>query len=316
MKTSLQTQKKQTQPRNDYKVKVYNYPCKITAPCAVALGRFDGVHLAHTAVIKAAVQKEAECLTPAVFTFCDNPNKATPMLLSTEEEKQSLIEACGIKVLVNATFESVRNLSAEEFVTLVLKDSLNAKVVFCGYNYRFAKGAEADVNTLRALCEKAGIQVTCVDEYVCGTTTVSSTAVRQLLSHGDTASAKKLLGRNYTLKGKVIHGNAIGRTIETPTLNLDVAKDKLLPRFGVYAAKAHIDETSFDCVANIGLKPTVGTEEPTVEVYLIDTSGDFYGKEVRLELVSFIRDEQKFKNLSELKKAIAEDIKTAKSILK
>lgn len=297
-------------------MKVYNYPCRASEPCAVALGRFDGVHLAHTAVIKSTVQKESEGLTPAVFTFCDNPNKATPMLLSTEEEKQSLIDSCGIKILVNATFDSVRNLSAEEFVSLVLKDSLNAKAVFCGYNYRFAKGAEADVNTLRTLCEKEGIPVTCVDEYICGDTTVSSTAIRKLLSEGNVLRAKELLGRSYTLKGKVIHGNAIGRTIETPTLNLDVAKDKLLPRFGVYATRAHIGEKTFDCVTNIGLKPTVGSDTPTVEVYLLDTKGDFYEKEVTLELVSFIRDEQKFENLSELKEAIAEDVKKAKAILK
>ncbi|MBQ2943324.1 MAG: bifunctional riboflavin kinase/FAD synthetase [Ruminococcus sp.] len=296
-------------------MKVYNYPCVLTSPTAVALGRFDGVHLAHTAVIKSAVQKE-EGLTSAVFTFCDNPNKEASQVLCTEEEKQRLIEECGIQVLINATFESVRNLSAEEFVSLVLKKSLNAKAVFCGYNYRFAKGASADVNTLKALCEKEGIQVTCVNEYVCDNTTVSSTAIRNLLSEGDVSRAKKLLGRSYTLEGRVVHGNAIGRTIETPTLNLDVSKNKLLPRFGVYAALAHIGENTHKAVANIGLKPTVGSDSPTVEVYLLDANGDFYEKEVTLELVAFIRSEQKFENLDKLKEAIAIDTDKAKQLLK
>ncbi len=296
-------------------MKVYNYPCVLTSPTAVALGRFDGVHLAHTAVIKSAVQKE-EGLTSAVFTFCDNPNKEASQVLCTEEEKQRLIEECGIQVLINATFESVRNLSAEEFVSLVLKKSLNAKAVFCGYNYRFAKGASADVNTLKALCEKEGIQVTCVNEYVCDNTTVSSTAIRTLLSEGDVSRAKKLLGRSYTLEGRVVHGNAIGRTIETPTLNLDVSKNKLLPRFGVYAALAHIGENTHKAVANIGLKPTVGSDSPTVEVYLLDANGDFYEKEVTLELVAFIRSEQKFENLDKLKEAIAIDTDKAKQLLK
>lgn len=296
-------------------MKVYNYPCVLTSPTAVALGRFDGVHLAHTAVIKSAVQKE-EGLTSAVFTFCDNPNKEASQVLCTEEEKQRLIEECGIQVLINATFESVRNLSAEEFVSLVLKKSLNAKAVFCGYNYRFAKGASADVNTLKALCEKEGIQVTCVNEYVCDNTTVSSTAIRNLLSEGDLSRAKKLLGRSYTLEGRVVHGNAIGRTIETPTLNLDVSKNKLLPRFGVYAALAHIGENTHKAVANIGLKPTVGSDSPTVEVYLLDANGDFYEKEVTLELVAFIRSEQKFENLNELKEAIAIDTDKARQLLK
>lgn len=296
-------------------MKVYNYPCVLTSPTAVALGRFDGVHLAHTAVIKSAVQKE-EGLTSAVFTFCDNPNKEASQVLCTEEEKQRLIEECGIQVLINATFESVRNLSAEDFVSLVLKKSLNAKAVFCGYNYRFAKGASADVNTLKALCKKEGIQVTCVNEYVCDNTTVSSTAIRTLLSEGDVSRAKKLLGRSYTLEGRVVHGNAIGRTIETPTLNLDVSKNKLLPRFGVYAALAHIGENTHKAVANIGLKPTVGSDSPTVEVYLLDANGDFYEKEVTLELVAFIRSEQKFENLDKLKEAIAIDTDKAKQLLK
>ncbi len=296
-------------------MKVYNYPCTLSFPTAVALGRFDGVHLAHREVIRCAVMKKPECLTPAVFTFCDNPNKTPDCVLSTEEEKQKLFEDCGINVVVNATFSSVRNLSAEEFVSLVLKKSLNAKAVFCGYNYRFGKGACADADTLRTLCEKEGITVSCVDEYTADNISVSSTQIRSLLSEGDVARAKKLLGRSYSLKGRVVHGNGIGRTIETPTLNLDVPKEKLLPRFGVYATVAHIGELSYKSVTNIGLKPTVGSEKPTVEVYLLDATGDFYEKEVALELVSFIRPEQKFEDLSNLKSAIAEDIKKAESIL-
>lgn len=302
--------------RNDYKVKVYNYPCKLSTPTAVALGRFDGVHLAHQTVISGAVSEKSKGLVPVVFTFCDNPNKKTSCLLSTEEEKRQLIEKCGTEIIVNATFDSVRNFSAVEFVTLVLKDSLNAKAVFCGYNYRFGKGAAADVHTLRTLCEKEGIEVTCVEEFVTDHTTVSSTEIRRLLSTGDVTTAKKLLGRAYTLSGQVVHGNAIGRTIDTPTLNIAVSPEKLLPRFGVYACYALIDGKPHKAVANIGLKPTVGSESPTVEAFLLDTQGDFYEKGVTLELVSFIRAEQKFDSLIQLKEAIDKDIAEAKEALK
>ncbi len=297
-------------------MKIYTYPCKLTDPTAVALGRFDGVHLAHQAVIRAAVKETANGLVPAVFTFCDNPNKKSSCVLLAQEEKIEQIENCGAKILINATFDSVRKLSAQEFVTLVLKDALNAKAVFCGYNYRFGKGAEADVSTLQTLCEKEGIKVICVEEYVTDGTTVSSTEIRSLLSDGDVARAKKLLGRAYRLQGQVIHGNAIGRTIDTPTLNIDVAEEKLLPKFGVYACYAIIDSKNYKAVANIGLKPTVGSDTPTVEAFLLDTQGDFYGKAVTLELVSFIRPEEKFESLTQLREAIDKDIEKTKEALK
>ncbi|MBQ7999890.1 MAG: bifunctional riboflavin kinase/FAD synthetase [Ruminococcus sp.] len=297
-------------------MKVHNYPCKLSSPTAVALGRFDGVHLAHKAVISAAVSEKSKGLVPAVFTFCDNPNKKASFLLATEEEKRQLIKNCGTEIMINATFDSVCNLSAQEFVTLVLKDALGAKAVFCGYNYRFGKGASADAHTLQTLCEKEGIEVTCVEEFVTEDITVSSTEIRSLLSAGDVTKAKRLLGRAYTLSGQVVHGNAIGRTIDTPTLNVAVSPEKLLPKFGVYACYALIDGKAHKSVANIGLKPTVGSESPTVEAFLLDTQGDFYEKCVTLELVSFIRPEQKFDSLIQLREAIDKDIEKAKEALK
>lgn len=292
---------------------ILTYPCKLQKATAVALGRFDGVHLAHQKVIENSKQ---ENLVSTVFTFCDNPGKADLRLITTEKEKQALMENCGVRILVNTTFQSVRNMTAEEFVRDVLVSSLNAKVVTCGYNYRFAKGASADVNTLRTLCEKYNISLICSDELTVENTSVSSTAIRKLLSQGNISLVQKLLGRSYTLSGNIIHGNAIGRTINTPTLNIDVDQNKLLPLFGVYATKAHIDGKVFDSVTNIGIKPTVGSEKPTVETYLLNLCGDFYGDFCTIELVDFIREEAKFSALSALKEQIAKDIEKAKQILK
>lgn len=291
-------------------MKILTYPCKLSSPTAVALGRFDGVHLAHKEVICAA-SKFSSDLTPAVFTFCDNPNKSSPYLLTTEEEKRRLIADCGTEILVNATFDSVRNMSAEEFFDLVLCRDLNAKAVFCGYNYRFGKGASADSQTLKKLCEERGICFTCIDEVE----GFSSTAVRNLLSQGNVRDAAEILGRNYTLKGDVIHGNALGRTIDTPTLNIRVAKEKFLPLYGVYATIATIEGRAYKSVTNIGFKPTVGSDEPTIETFLLNITGDFYDKEVCLELVEFIRPEQKFSSLEELHKTIESDVESAIRIL-
>lgn len=296
-------------------MKIYNYPCKLNTPAAVALGRFDGIHLAHRQVICQAAEKKHLGLTPVVFTFCDNPNKQNTPLLTTEEEKRILIEQCGTEIMVNAVFDSVRNLSPEDFVSVVLKEALKAEAVFCGYNYRFGKNACADAETLKSLCSKEGIQVTCVEEYIAEGCAVSSTRIRNLLSKGSVAEAALLLGRPYSLSGRVIHGNAIGRTIDTPTLNISVSADKFLPCFGVYACYVYIDNTRYPAVANIGMKPTVGSDTPTVEAFLLNTTGDFYNRQVTLELISFIRCEQKFESLADLKTAISLDIEKATEIL-
>ncbi len=289
---------------------ILTYPCQIDSPTAVALGRFDGVHLAHKQVISSAAKSDPT-LAPTVFTFSDNPNKNCPYTLTTEEEKQALISACGTEILVNATFDSVRDMSAEEFFDKVICSSLNAKALFCGFNYRFGKGAAADVNTLKKLCDERGISLTCIPEMQ-GT---SSTEIRRLLGEGNVKSAAEKLGRPYTLKGSIIHGKALGRTIDTPTLNVDVPSQKQLPRFGVYATTALIDGKTYKSVTNIGLKPTVGTDSPTVETYLLDASGDFYSKEAKITLVDFIRPEERFSSLDELKSAISKDINTAREIL-
>lgn len=289
---------------------IFTYPCRLSKDTAVALGRFDGVHLAHKAVISAAAQQNSE-FVPAVFTFCDNPNKATSLLLTTEEEKRNLIALCGTELLVNATFDSVRNMSAEDFADTVLCKHLNAKAVFCGYNYRFGKNAAGDTSTLAKLCKERNISFTCIDEVE----GFSSTAVRNLLQAGKAKDAAKILGRCYTLSGAVVHGNALGRTISTPTLNIDVPKEKLLPLFGVYATTATIDGKVYKSVTNIGLKPTVGSDLPTVETFLLEAKGNFYGKKVELALIDFIRPEQKFSSLEALSKTIKADTETARNIL-
>ncbi|MBQ1977294.1 MAG: bifunctional riboflavin kinase/FAD synthetase [Ruminococcus sp.] len=295
-------------------MKILSYPTTIENPTAVALGRFDGVHSAHKAVILGAVNN-AENLVPTVFTFCDNPGKAHHSLLTTEKEKHHQIANLGVKLLMNVRFETLRNLSAEEFVSDVLCGLMNAKAVYCGYNYRFGKGASADVTTLRRLCAVHGISVTCTDEFSTSGMSVSSTTIRRLLCDGNVRTAAELLGRNYTLSGEVIHGNALGRTIQIPTLNIEPPKEKQLPLFGVYATRTTIDGKTYKSITNIGVKPTVGSDSPTVETYLLDAQGDFYCKDVKVELIDFLREERKFSSLEELKSTITKDIEKAHQIL-
>ena len=295
-------------------MQILSYPAKISAPTAVALGYFDGVHTAHQKILVAAKDNPHGYL-PVVFTFAEM-SKSIDGRLTTKEEKHRLFRQSGMEILVNADFKSLCDKSAEEFVKEVLSENLCAKAVCCGYNYRFGKGAAADVNTLRTLCKKEGIEVIVIDEITMDNTEVSSSTIKSLLKKGDVKEAAALLGRPYSISGEIIHGNALGRTISTPTLNIRADESKLLPRFGVYAALVKMQERTFRSVANIGLKPTVGSDIPTVEAYLLGENGDFYGEEAELSLVEFIRDEQKFESLDALKSQILSDTQRAEEILK
>lgn len=296
-------------------MKILEFPTSTDTPCAVALGFFDGVHPAHKKILEAAAREKMSGLTPCVFTFDSIPSKGTSGLLTTRAERISLIAESGIELFVSAPFVSLRDMSAEEFVSDVLIDKLKAKAVFCGYNYRFGKGAQADAETLRTLLEERGAKLFVLDEITTEEGVLSSTLIRNLLKEGKVKKANSLLLRNYSLSGKVIHGNALGRTIDTPTLNIKVSPDKLLPRFGVYASRVTLGDKVYDAVTNIGLKPTVGSDIPTVEAYLLDVSGDFYEESATVELVDFLRPEQKFSSLEELKIQIEKDIENTKSIL-
>ena len=288
-----------------------------TAPTAVALGCFDGIHLAHRKVIDGVMNCVEEGLVPAMFTFADYASKGLPKRIYTQEEKLNELENLGIELVYCVSFAEVCLMSASVFVTDVLKNSLNAKKVFCGFNYKFGRGGNADVATLKYLCEKEGIEVVVIDEVTLDGVTVSSTEVRRLLDEGDTKTAAKMLNKPFALFGEVVHGNALGRKMGIPTINVGTDATKLLPKYGVYAANVYINESDKPLLAalNIGMKPTVGTDEPTVEAFIIDEGGDFYGKKVKVELTDYIREEKKFATLQDLQYAIESDIEKIRSLV-
>lgn len=279
-------------------------------PTAVALGCFDGIHLAHRRVIDSVLKCREEGLTPAMFTFADYANKGLSKRIYTQEEKLNELESLGIELVYCVPFTEVCLMSASGFVTDVLKNGLNAKKVFCGFNYKFGRGGNSDVATLKYLCEKEGIEVEIIDEVKLDGVTVSSTEVRRLLDEGDIKGAAKMLTKPFALFGKVVHGNALGRKMGIPTINVGTDATKLLPKFGVYAANVYISgcEKPLKAALNIGMKPTVGSDEPTVEAFIIDEVGDFYGKPVKVELLDYIREEKKFATLQDLQYAIENDI--------
>ena len=287
-----------------------------TDPTAVALGCFDGVHLAHRKVIQGVLDCREEGLTPAMFTFADYANKGIIKRIYTQKEKLHELENLGIELVYCVPFPEVCLMSASVFVTDVLKASLNAKKVFCGFNYKFGRGGNSDVAVLKYLCEKEGIEVVVVDEIAIDGITVSSTEIRRLLDEGDVQTAGKMLTKPFALFGEVVHGNALGRKMGIPTINVGTDATKLLPKFGVYAANVYISDstTPLKAALNIGMKPTVGSEEPTVEAFIIDEAGDYYGKQVKVELIDYIREEKKFATLQDLQCAIESDIEKIRKI--
>ena len=280
---------------------------------AVALGLFDGVHLGHRAVLKTACAQRENGLIPAVFTFDPSSvaykSGAGQGYIYGQKYKWKLLYECGIECFYSPPFEDLKSWSGESFVKRVLKQRFNAGFVCCGSDFRFGKGASCGVDELRKLGELYGFRVDVVSEVRCGDTVVSSSEIRRLLSEGSIEKANELLGRPYTVSGKIVDGNHIGRTIDFPTINQNFSSGQLVPAYGVYSAETVIDGEKFRAVTNIGVKPTIsGERSPLAETHILGFSGDLYGKELDVELTGFIRHEKKFSSLDELKKQILNDI--------
>lgn len=283
-------------------------------PCgdetAVALGFFDGVHRGHRAVLADAVDCKRQGLVPAVFTFSHTPKPGDRnMQLSTFERKARLFEELGIELLYVIDFNDIRSKTPEQFVSQILKEKLNAKRAFCGFNYRFGLNGSGDTSDLISLCKAQGILATVCAPVTVGGLLASSTEIRALLKKGDIRLANRLLGYEYTISGRAVRGNHIGSEMSTPTINLTIAHELALPKFGVYASVASFDGKSYTGVTNIGVKPTVGDyNAPNCETWMPRfEGGELYDKQVEVRLIGFIRPEKRFENLAELEKAIKQD---------
>ena len=284
---------------------------------AVALGIFDGVHLGHRAVIGAACGQRKNGLAAAVFTFLPESvlrktGGAAGFIYTAEEKDIILTEEIAVDSVYSPVFEELCTLSGEEFARWILAGKMNAAHVCCGGDFRFGKNAACGAAELRKFGEKLGFTTEIVESVKLHGETVSSSRIRELLIEGDVEKAGELLGCAYFMSAPVVSGNRIGRTIDFPTINQNFAPGQLVPRYGVYAALANIGGKVLPAVTNIGVKPTVGgTSAPLAETHIIGYSGYLYGRTVDVSFRKFIRPEQKFGSLSELRQQIAKDIASA-----
>ncbi len=289
-------------------------------PIVLALGNFDGVHKGHQHLISEAIKEAKQSGgSSVVMIFDPHPRKVlsqeSPLLLTTVEQKASILAEMGLDYLVITPFtKEVASWSPEYFVDHIILETFNASTVYVGYNYFFGRGASGDARLLQQLGEQKGFAVRIIEPVMVAGQVVSSTLVRKCLEEGDVEAVYAFTGRLPVLTGKVQRGE--GRDIKFPTANLDFDPEMARPGRGVYAARAIVDGRSYDAVVNIGQKPTFHDDYPIVaEAHILDFNGNLYDKDIAVMLVKKLRDERKFPSREDLIAQIERDIQNAREVL-
>lgn len=292
--------------------------------CVVTLGNYDGVHKGHQVVL-AHLKAKAEALNVPLVVMCFEPTPreffnadTAPARLTSLREKAQLLNAQGVDFLLLQRFDQAfSQLLAAEFIQRVLIDTLAVRAVVVGDDFRFGAARQGDVSLLRQFGDAQGFEVIDTQTVAADNERISSTAVREQLAQANLAAAEQLLGRPFTMEGRVAHGDKLGRQLGFPTANIAFRGNRL-PLQGVYAVKVYGVDTSAGSalygVANLGSRPAVNGTEERLEVYLFDWQGDLYGQRLRVEFVAFIRPEQRFPSIDALKAAIADDVLQGKKL--
>ncbi len=288
---------------------------------AVCIGNFDGMHLGHQQLFK-AVDAGGDDFK-LFLTFRPHPKKILNDLgadfkeITPLRQKAKIAKKYGFDAFLALKFSSyLRSLSAEEFVKEILVDSLNAKTIVVGYDWRFGNDREGNLDFLRKLSLKYKFSVIGVEKFLLNNIRVSSSLVRKALNEGNLDLANKFLNRNFSVGFKVVKGDQRGRQLGFPTANMQ-PKGQLLPAMGVYATKSYVDGLEYRSVSNIGVRPTFeGGKQVVLETHILDNDKiNLYGKCMEVEFVERIRKEKKFNSASELIEQIKLDCSEAKSIL-
>lgn len=276
----------------------------------LALGFFDGVHLGHGALLKACRElADSMGIRAGAVTFTSHPDALVtgnaPGLINTEADRLGLLK--GLYRMDNVVClpfdKAMMTMPWQDFFRLLLR-KYHAAGLVCGHDFRFGNRGMGTPELLRSACQEAGIPCIVVPEQKIDGITVSSSRIRTFLAQGEMEQAVHFLGHPHILSGEVVSGRHVGRTIGIPTANLLLPKELLCPRHGVYACKVLIDGQEHTAVTNIGTRPTVGGHRVTVEPWILDFSGDLYGKTLTLAFHKFLRPEQKFSSLEELQEEI------------
>lgn len=274
---------------------------------AVSLGKFDGIHRGHRLLLQEILQ--AAPLIPTVFTF-DTAGNAGGFRsqIYDQREKSLLLQRLGMKREVLFPFhEGTRQMLPQDFIRQILHEAMDAKLVCVGEDFRFGKDRSGDVGMLQQYAHQYGYRVKIIPKLRENGDIISSTRIRTLLQEGQLSSANRLLGEAFFFYGEVVHGNALGRTMQMPTANLLPGPEKVLLPAGVYATRVTVGGKEYSAVTNLGYKPTVGSKQVGVESYLLDFDRDIYGEEICVQFHQFLRPEQKFDSLEALRSQMKQD---------
>lgn len=287
----------------------------------LTMGVFDGVHAGHCYLLKKLQERAVEKnLLSGVVTFSPHPQSVLHPhnqlpWLSSLEDRVGAFRELGINIVAVLTFTTkLARLSAQEFISLI-KKHLKMRGIMVGHDFALGQGREGDIKLLRALGRKMGFSVEVIPPFKINGEVVSSTIIRRALARGDMRKVERLMGRYFYLGGKVVTSDKRGRVLGFPTANLDMKPQQALPGNGIYATIAQVDGQQFPSATNIGIRPTFGEGEKTVETHLLNYKGDLYGKDMRLEFVQKLRDEQRFPSSAELKAQIEKDVRAVEAIL-
>ncbi len=287
-------------------------------PTALAIGNFDGVHLGHQQILRRVAEhgRPEKCLA-AVLTFYPHPTRVlrpseAPPLLMTLDQRLRAIEAMGIDAALVARFDAeFARISAEDFVRRFVHQTMRAKFVAVGANFRFGHRQAGDVSTLKELGGQSGFDVESIAPVVVEGVTVSSTAIRKYLREGQVEEAARMLGRAYALEGEVRPGTGIGRKLVVPTLNLSTQQE-LLPKAGVYATEVSVNGGNYRAATNVGVRPTFDGAHVTIESHLLDFSEELTTGAMTVRFLARLRDEMKFSGPEALRQQILSDIEQVK----
>jgi riboflavin kinase/FMN adenylyltransferase len=288
----------------------------------LSIGVFDGVHLGHKHLFKQLTLKAQEQnLMSVVVTFKQHPQEVlSPQtklpFLTSLEQKIRLIKNEGVKAVIPLSFtRELAQISAHQFVSL-LKKHLRMRGLIIGPDFALGRNREGNINALRTLGQSMNFSVTVVSPATINGEVISSTITRNALARGDMKKVYDMLGRYFSLDGRVVTGSSRGIELGFPTANLNIDPEQALPTDGVYATWTYIDDHAHQSVTNIGKRPTFGSGERTVEVHILDYHGDLYRQELKIDIIARLRGEKKFSTAEELKRQITEDVKRGRAILK
>ena len=298
-------------------IKVYDNlrkPPKFKNKTIISVGAFDGLHLAHNQILKSLLKNSKQKKTQNIlFTFKEPPknlfSKKKKKIITTIDEKTQILNS---KKIDNVFFQDFNNefanLSAELFIKNILIEKLNLGTLIVGDDHKFGKNQQGNNNNITQLCKKYDFEIIKINTFFVNNIRVSSTNIRNALAEGDIKIANSLLGYEYSMTGKVISGNKIGRRIGFPTANLQIETEKLIPKEGVYVVLAEINNKKIPAMCNIGNRPTMNlSKEKVIEIHIINFKKDIYNQEIKIHFLDKIRQEHTFNNSEELINQLKKD---------